>query len=98
MGLAVSALVGLHLVLETLSPLLGECPSPELVEHIEPVMSYPGVWACPRPDGTDYGPGHQFASVHVELPAESDPLKGHDLIDRMERDFWVNDRMQVTIH
>ena len=25
-------------------------------------------------------------------------LKGHDLIDRIERDFWVNDRMQVTIH
>ena len=34
----------------------------------------------------------------MELPAESDPLKGHDLIDRIERDFWVNDRMQVTIH
>ena len=102
MGLAVSAFIlwsGWHLVLETLSPLLGECPSPELVEHIEQtVMSYPGVLGVHDLMVHDYGPGHQFASVHVELPAESDPLKGHDLIDRIERDFWVNDRMQVTIH
>ena len=102
MGLAVSAFIlwsGWHLVLETLSPLLGESPSPELVEHIEQtVMSYPGVLGVHDLMVHDYGPGHQFASVHVELPAESDPLKGHDLIDRIERDFWVNDRMQVTIH
>ena len=25
----------------------------------------------------DYGPGHQFASLHVELPAEQDPLEAH---------------------
>ena len=31
-------------MMDTLSPLLGESPSPELVEHIEhTVMSYPGV-------------------------------------------------------
>ena len=102
MGLAVSAFIlwsGWHLVLDTLSPLLGESPSPELVEHIEQtVMSYPGVLGVHDLMVHDYGPGHQFASVHVELPAESDPLKGHDLIDRIERDFWVQDRMQVTIH
>lgn len=77
MGLAVSAFIlwsGWHLVLETLSPLLGECPSPELVEHIEQtVMSYPGVLGVHDLMVHDYGPGHQFASVHVELPAESDP-------------------------
>ena len=31
----------------------------------------------------DYGPGHQFASIHVELPAEQDPLEAHDLIDNI---------------
>ena len=46
----------------------------------------------------DYGPGHQFASLHVELPAEQDPLEAHDLIDNIERDFLKNDRLLVTIH
>ena len=46
----------------------------------------------------DYGPGHQFASLHVELPAEQDPLEAHDLIDNIERDFFKNDRLLVTIH
>ena len=47
MGVAVAAFIlwsGWGLVMDTLSPLLGETPSPELVAHIEQtVMSYPGV-------------------------------------------------------
>lgn len=35
----------------------------------------------------DYGPGHQFASLHIEFPAEADPLEAHDIIDNIERDF-----------
>ena len=46
----------------------------------------------------DYGPGHQFASLHVEFPAESDPLTAHDVIDNIERDFLKKDNLQVTIH
>ena len=46
----------------------------------------------------DYGPGHQFASLHVELPAEQDPLEAHDLIDNIEREFLKNDRLFLTIH
>ena len=46
----------------------------------------------------DYGPGHQFASLHVEFPAETDPLTAHDVIDNIENDFLKKDRLQVTIH
>lgn len=49
--------------MDTLSPLLGESPSPELVEHIEQtVMGYPGVLGMHDLMVHDYGPGHQFAS------------------------------------
>lgn len=69
-------------------PLLGESPSPELVEHIEhTVMSYPGVLGVHDLMVHDYGPGHQFASLHIEFPAEADPLEAHDIIDNIERDF-----------
>ena len=51
-------------MMDTLSPLLGESPSPELVEHIEhTVMSYPGVLGVHDLMVHDYGPGHQFASL-----------------------------------
>ena len=102
MGVAVAAFIlwsGWGLVMDTLSPLLGETPSPELVEHIEQtVMSYPGVLGVHDLMVHDYGPGHQFASLHVEFPAETDPLSAHDVIDNIERDFLKKDNLQVTIH
>ena len=102
MGVGVAAFIlwsGWGLVMDTLSPLLGESPSEDLVEHIEQtVMSYPGVLGVHDLMVHDYGPGHQFASIHVELPAEQDPLEAHDLIDNIERDFFKNDRLLVTIH
>ncbi|MGN0707264.1 MAG: cation diffusion facilitator family transporter [Faecalibacterium sp.] len=102
MGIAVATFIlwsGFGLVLDTLSPLLGEAPSPELVEHIEKtVMSYPGVMGVHDLMVHDYGPGHQFASLHIEFPAECDPLAAHDLIDTIESDFMRRDRLLVTIH
>lgn len=102
MGLGVAGFIlwsGWGLVMDTLSPLLGESPLPELVEHIErKVMSYPGVLGVHDLIIHDYGPGHQFASLHIEFPAESDPLAAHDVIDNIENDFLKNDNLQVTIH
>ena len=102
MGVGVAAFIlwsGWGLVMDTLSQLLGESPSPELVEHIErTVMSYPGVLGVHDLMVHDYGPGHQFASLHVEFPAETDPLTAHDVIDNIENDFLKKDRLQVTIH
>ena len=99
-GVAVFILIsGWGLVMDTLSPLLGESPSEDLVDHIEQkVLSYPGVLGMHDLMVHDYGPGHQFASLHVELPAEQDPLEAHDLIDNIERDFMKNDHLMVTIH
>ena len=99
-GVAVFILIsGWGLVMDTLSPLLGESPSEDLVEHIEQtVMGYPGVLGVHDLMVHDYGPGHQFASIHVELPAEQDPLEAHDLIDNIERDFMKHDHLMVTIH
>ena len=69
MGVAVAAFIlwsGWGLVMDTLSPLLGETPSPELVAHIEQtVMSYPGVLGVHDLMVHDYGPGHQIGRAHV---------------------------------
>ena len=46
----------------------------------------------------DYGPGRQFASLHVEFPTEVDPLEAHDLIDNIEHDVWEEMHLLLTIH
>lgn len=101
-GAAVGAFIlwsGAGLVRDTVNPLLGQTPSPELVEHIRSkIMSYPGVLGTHDLMVHDYGPGRQFASAHVEMAAEADPVESHDLIDNIEQDFKENDRMIVTLH
>ena len=102
MGLAVAAFIlysGVGLIKDTIDPLLGLAPDAELVRHIhDKIMSYPGVLGTHDLMVHDYGPGRQFASVHVELAAEGDVMDSHELIDDIERDFLKNDRLPVVIH
>ena len=102
MGVAVALFIlysGVGLIKDTIDPLLGVAPDPELVKHIhDKIMSYPGVLGTHDLMVHDYGPGRQFASVHVELAAEDDVMKSHELIDDIERDFLKNDRLPVVIH
>lgn len=101
-GLAVGAFIcwsGVGLLRDTVSPLLGQAPSPELVEHIhDKILSYPGVLGTHDLMVHDYGPGRQFASAHVEMAAEADPLESHDLIDNIEQDFKMEGGLIVTLH
>ncbi len=102
MALAVACFIlwsGFGLLKEALDPLLGRSPDPELVRMIEKkVLSYPEVLGMHDLLVHDYGPGNQFASLHVEFEAEMDPLVAHDTIDNIEHDFLKQERMQVVIH
>lgn len=102
MGLAVALFIlysGVGLVKSTIDSLLGLAPDPELVKYIhERVMSYPNVLGTHDLMVHDYGPGRQFASVHVEMAAEGDVMASHDVIDNIERDFLENDGLHVVIH
>ena len=102
MGLLVALFIiysGWGLVRETLSPILGECPDPELVKRLETrILSYDHVLGMHDLIVHDYGPGHQFATLHVEMPAELDPLISHDIIDNIEADLWEDEHIQVSIH
>ena len=84
---------------DTISPLLGEPASEELVQSISRlILSHEKILGIHDLMVHDYGPGHQFASLHIEFPAETDPLKAHDVIDNIENDFIKRDGLQVTIH
>jgi len=90
---------GINLVKETIAPLLGLAPEAELVKSIEErIMSYDGVLGTHDLMVHDYGPGRQFASVHVEVPAEKNVLECHELIDKIEEDFKRETDIFLVIH
>lgn len=102
MGLAVALFIlysGFGLVKDTLDPLLGRAPDPELVQGIQKkILSYPGVLGTHDLMIHDYGPGRQFGSVHVEMAAEEDVLASHDVIDNIERDFLEQEHLNLIVH
>lgn len=102
MGVIVAAFIlisGFGLVKETIDPLLGGAPDKAQVERVRAkIMSYPGVLGTHDLILHDYGPGRQFASVHVEMDASEDPLVSHDLLDNIERDFFETEKLHLVIH
>ncbi len=102
MGLGVALFIlysGVMLVKETMDPLLGKAADEELVREIEKrIMGYSGVLGTHDLMIHDYGPGRQFGSVHVEVAAEEDVLKSHDMVDNIERDFQTEMNIHLIVH
>lgn len=102
MGLAVALFIlysGIGLVRDTLDPILGSASDPEQVAYIkEKALSYPNVLGVHDMMIHDYGPGNRLVSFHLEMPAEGDVIAMHDEIDCIEKDFFTNDGLTVTIH
>ena len=102
MGLGVALFIlysGFGLIKDTVDPLLGSAPSPELTQHIATkILSYEGVLGTHDLMLHDYGPGRRFGSVHVEMDAAQDVMASHNIIDNIERDFWDNEGLRFVIH
>lgn len=102
MGLAVALFIlysGASMAKETISPLLGEATSPELqqqiihlVENCPLVLGYHDLMVH------DYGPGKRFASLHVEMDQQEDPLVCHELIDNLERACYQKLHVHLVVH
>ena len=101
-GLGVAAFIlwsGWNLARDTVSTLLGEGADPKLREKIlDYIASRPGVLGYHDLMVHDYGPGRQFASLHVEMDYREDPLKCHATIDEMERECQRNLNVHLVIH
>ena len=84
---------------DTIDPLLGAAPDPELVHRIrDKVLAYDKVLGIHDLIVHDYGPGRQFASVHVEMDSKEDPLVCHNIIDDMEREVSRDLHVQLVVH
>ena len=109
-GLAVDGYVGLLVALfilfsaykaarETLSPLLGQAPDPELVQEIRDIVAaHSAVQGIHDLVVHDYGPGRCMISLHAEVPAHGDIMEMHDVIDNIEKELAEKLHCQAVIH
>ena len=101
-GLGVSVFIlksGWDLARQTISPLLGESADPLLRQQIADfVLSDPHVLDYHDLMVHDYGPGRQYASLHVEMDYREDPLTCHEVIDLLEYTCLCRFGIHLVIH
>ncbi len=102
LGIAVSGLIvysSINMIKEVLEPIIGIIPTEERVKEItEKILSYEYVEGIHDLVIHNYGVHNDFVSVHVEIKADMDIMKAHDLMDNIEKDFRVEKGIELTIH
>lgn len=90
---------GVMLVKNTIAPLIGNAPDPDLSQKIqELILSYDHILGTHDLIIHDYGPNRIFASAHAEVPSNIDIMHTHDTIDLIERKILSEFHVQMTIH
>jgi cation diffusion facilitator family transporter len=101
-GMAVALFIvysGFSLVKDTISPLLGEAPDPELVNSIkEMVLTYDNILGTHDLIIHNYGPGKCMASIHAEIPSDISVVTIHEIIDKAEREISTALKIYLVIH
>lgn len=101
-GLAVAGFIlysGYSAARDTISPLLGQAPDPELVAKIrETVLAHPEVAGMHDLIIHNYGPGRMMVSLHAEVPAHADLLQMHDVIDLIEQQLRDSCGCDAVVH
>ena len=101
-GIAVACFIifsGFKAAKETLSPLLGNTPDPQLVHDITSIVfSHSEVMNVHDLIVHDYGPGRLMVSLHAEVPGNGDIYALHDTIDTIEYELSSKLGCDAVIH
>ena len=90
--------MGIKLVIEASSTLIGKAPDPEFTQKlVEKIKSYEGVLGIHDLVIHSYGANRYFVSVHVEVDADEAIMHSHDLMDIIEAEF-LKDGISLVIH
>ena len=102
LGLCVALFIlysGFGIARDTISPLLGQQADAALTDKITKlILSHEKVLGVHDLLVHDYGPGRCYASAHVELAANEDPLLCHDIIDEIESSALEKMGVHLVIH
>ena len=101
-GVVVSGFIlygGFCSAMETVSPLLGTCPSKEFVNEVEEeLLKHKPIVGMHDIAVHDYGPGRCMISLHAEVPGDGDIFELHDVIDVAEVDISKRFNCNTVIH
>jgi cation diffusion facilitator family transporter len=101
-GLVVSGFIlfaGYNLVKETISPLLGEAPDPNLVKSIiKEAVSYKNIIGAHDLIVHSYGANKTIASIHAEIPSNIPIMEAHEIIDKAENQISKKLGIHLIIH
>lgn len=101
-GIIVAVLIfvsGINIIKDTVKPLLGEAPDPQVCNAlVEKVLSYDGIVGTHDLVIHSYGPSRSMASIHAEVPANTNILFAHETIDLIERDVQEEMGIFLVIH
>ncbi|MBR5341533.1 MAG: cation transporter [Erysipelotrichaceae bacterium] len=101
-GLVASLFVlkaGIGIFKDVLDTILGKAPDKKLIAEIEKdIMNHEGIIGIHDLLLHDYGPGHQFMSLHAEVDASIPVIELHDMIDVIEVEILNKYNILTTIH
>ena len=99
MGIFVALFIifsGITAAKDTINQILGEPPEKSLIDDIEnTILSFKEFVGIHDLIVHNYGPGRQFASVHVEVPQDIDIVKCHEQIDLCEK--LVGEKLDINL-
>ena len=90
---------GYNAAKDTITPLLGRAPDPELVRHIRAIVKeYKEVIGVHDLIVHEYGAGNLMVSLHAEVPSDGDMNELHDVIDTIEQRLKTELHCHAVIH
>ena len=101
-GVLVAAFIvwaGFGIARDTVAPLLGEAADPEIAQNVEQiVMESDYIVGVHDLIVHNYGAGRWLASLHAEVPSDSDFVAVHEVIDEAEKRVWQRTGIYLVIH
>jgi len=101
-GLLVSMFIlysGYILIKDTLNPLLGEAPDPQLAENIvKKVKEYSCIKGVHDLVIHNYGPRKILASIHADVPKNISVEEIHKTVDKAEKEISKDLNIHLIIH
>ena len=90
---------GLSLLRDTINPLLGEPPRPELVNELKSrLLHCRGIYGVHDIIVHNYGPNRYFATAHAEVAPGQDILAVHDMLESAERMIAESMPVHLLLH
>lgn len=90
---------GVGIAKDTIAPLLGEAADPAIAETINNIVcGFGPIVGVHDLIVHNYGAGRLLASLHAEVPANSDFVAVHEIIDEAEKAVWQKTGTFLVIH